>query len=80
MKKQNYEELQSKVGAARVEKLRHYWSNETEDEDTQEWREEITAADEQLLIEEWDNSYNAGIAKLCEEILELERANKAVRK
>ena len=80
MTKQNYEELKNKIGTARVDELRHYWGNETEDEDTQEWREEITAADEQLLIEEWDNSYNAGILKLCEEILEAERAFKAVAK
>ena len=48
MTKQNYEELKNKIGTARVDELRHYWGNETEDEDTQEWREEITAADEQL--------------------------------
>lgn len=45
MTKQNYEELKNKIGTARVDELRHYWGNETEDEDTQEWREEITAAD-----------------------------------
>ena len=80
MTKQDYEELKSKIGTARVDELHHYWNEETEDEDTQEWREKITAADEQILIEEWDNSYNMGILKLCEEILELERANKVVQK
>ena len=79
MNKKDYEELKTKIDTARVEELRYYWNQETEDEDTQEWREEITAADEQLLIEEWDNSYNAGILKLCEEILEAERAFKAVQ-
>lgn len=80
MTKQNNEELKTKIGAARVEELRHYWSQETEDEDTQEWREEVTDVTEQLLIEEWDNSYNAGFLKLYEEMLEAERAFKAVTK
>lgn len=79
MTKQNYEELKTKIGTARVEELRHYWNEETEDEDTQEWREEVTDVTEQLLIEEWDNSFNTGIAKLCREILEAERAFKAVQ-
>ncbi len=76
-------ELENKLGAARVEELRHYWGNETEDEDTQEWREEITDVTEQLLIEKWDNCYNTGILKLCkelEEIFEAERDLKAVSK
>ena len=64
MNKQDFEELENKIGAARVEELQYYWNNETADEDTQEWREEITAVDEQLLIEEWDNNYNTGILKL----------------
>lgn len=80
MTKQNNEELKTKIGVARVEELRHYWSQETEDEDTQEWREEVTNVTEQLLIEEWDNSYNAGFLKLYEEMLEAERAFKAVTK
>lgn len=80
MTKQNNEELKTKIGAARVEELRHYWNEETEDEDTQEWREEVTDVTEQLLIEEWDNSYNAGFLKLYEEMLEAERAFKAVTK
>lgn len=80
MTKQDYDELKSKIGTARVDELRHYWGEETNDEDTQEWREEITDVDELRLIEEWDNSYNTGIAKLCREILEAERAFKAVQK
>ncbi len=80
MNKQDFEELENKIGAARVEELQYYWNNETADEDTQEWREEITAVDEQLLIEEWDNNYNTGILKLCEEILEAEREFNEARK
>ena len=80
MNKQDFEELANKIGAARVEELQYYWNNETADEDTQEWREEITAVDEQLLIEEWDNNYNTGILKLCEEILEAEREFNEARK
>ena len=80
MNKQDFEELENKIGAARVEELQYYWNNETADEDTQEWREEITAVDEQLLIEEWDNNYNTGILKLCEDILEAEREFNEARK
>ncbi len=80
MNKKDYEELKTKIDTARVEELRHYWNQETEDEDTQEWREEVTDVTEQLLIEEWDNSYNAGILKLCEEILEAEREFNEARK
>ena len=80
MNKQDFEELENKIGAARVEELQYYWNNETADEDTQEWREEITAVDEQLLIEEWENNYNTGILKLCEEILEAEREFNEARK
>lgn len=31
MNKQDFEELENKIGAARVEELQYYWNNETAD-------------------------------------------------
>ena len=35
MNKKDYEELKTKIDTARVEELRYYWNQETDDEDTQ---------------------------------------------
>ena len=80
MNKMDYEELKTKIDTARVEELRYYWNQETEDEDTQEWREEVTDVTEQLLIKAWDDNYNAGLFKLCESILEAEKKFNEARK
>lgn len=69
-------ELENKIGSERVDELRHYWHTETDEEYMQDWRNELTS-DEEKIVAAWDNQYNIGIAKICQQILELERGNVA---
>lgn len=61
--------------AARVnreaELQRLFWA-ETKDPETQEWREDLTA-EEAELVAAWDDQAEIGIAILCREILKTER-------
>lgn len=62
--------------AARVnreaELQRLFWA-ETNDLETQEWREDLTA-EEAELVAAWDDQAEIGIALLCREILKTERS------
>lgn len=40
----------------RKEHLLDNWMNETNEEETQEWRNELTP-EEEKLVEEWDNKF-----------------------
>lgn len=55
------------------EKRREYlfwaWGEESEDPETQEWRDELTEAEE-MLVSSWDRAARIEIRKLCERILE----------
>lgn len=46
------------------------WQEESEDPETQEWREELTE-EEAKLVASWDRTARIEIRKLCERILEL---------
>ncbi len=65
-------ELENKISSARVDELRHYWGEETNDEDTQDWRNELTS-DEEKIVATWDNQCDTAILKICQQILELAR-------
>ena len=54
----------------RYEELESYWNDETNDEDTQEWRYELTQEEEEL-VDEWDYNFNAGMCSVLKKILEL---------
>ena len=46
------------------------WGEESEDPETQAWREELTE-EEAELVDSWDRCARIEIRKLCERILEL---------
>lgn len=52
----------------REEELQRLFWAETDDPETQEWREELTA-EEAELVEAWDDQMEIGMARLCREIL-----------
>ena len=45
------------------EELMSAWENETNDPETQEWRDDLTA-DERKLVEQWDDNYEQGLAQM----------------
>lgn len=50
-----------------MESLMALWDSETEDPETQEWRDSLTS-EEARLVESWDRSWNSGVLKLSEDI------------
>lgn len=48
----------------RREYLLWAWSEETNDPETEEWREELTPEEEEL-VKGWDKGYESGLAQLC---------------
>ena len=57
----------STIDKERREYLEDMFSSETNDEDTQEWRDDLTP-EESALIDEWDKAYFNGVCKLIEGI------------
>lgn len=55
----------------RLEYLQWVWGEESEDPETQDWREDLTI-EEQRLVATWDRSFNLGVRSLCQQILEHE--------
>ena len=52
---------------ARYEQLYWLWENETNDEETQEWRNELTA-EEQALVDQWDYGFNDGLRRMFQDL------------
>jgi len=48
-----------------------FWS-ESNDEDTQEWREDLTE-EETKVVDKWDRKYAQGTVSLCQQILDIEK-------
>jgi len=44
------------------------WENETNDEETQEWRDELNS-EEQELVDKWDNGFESGLARMAQDII-----------
>ena len=63
------------ISEEREEYLHWCWSEETENIETEEWREELTA-EEQALVDGWDRQYAAGFEKLVKALHEAERKNR----
>lgn len=61
-----------------IESLRNLWETETADEETQEWRDNLTP-EEARLVESWDRSWDSGALRLCEDIIELDQRLAAQR-
>ena len=51
----------------RLEELEYYFWKETNDETTQEWRNNLNQ-EEEKLIGEWEKEYYGAYAKLCSEL------------
>lgn len=55
------------ITSAQYEHLLWCWESETNDIDTQTWRDELTP-EEQELIDQWDNGYYNGLAKMYQAV------------
>lgn len=56
----------------RYQDLIWLWENETSSEETQEWREELTP-EEEALVENWDNGFLNGLARMYYDIHKSDR-------
>ena len=56
----------------RIELLRENWDSETNDEETQEWRDGLSSEEAQL-VDEWDRVYENNLAAMASDILKAER-------
>ena len=56
----------------RREELLHLWWEETNEDWTQEWRDELTP-EEQALIDSWDSSFINGVAQMIQDSREGQR-------
>jgi len=56
------------ISKERVEELHHYFWQESNDQDTQLWREGLNEKEKGLVFK-WDKKVNRGMLTLCEEIL-----------
>lgn len=46
----------------RLEEIESYWNDETNDEETQKWRDELTE-EEEKFVNDLDKGYNKGIER-----------------
>ena len=56
----------------RKEELLSLWWKETNEDETQEWRDELTA-DEQAMVENWDYGFTDGITQMIQDSREGQR-------
>lgn len=56
------------ITAERSEELHRLWNYETDEEDTQQWRDELTD-EEQELVAEWDLNYARAVSNLYRQML-----------
>ena len=52
----------------RYQYLMWLWENETNDEETQEWRDKLDA-DEQALVEQWDYGFYDGLCRMYQDLV-----------
>ncbi len=51
----------------RYEDLMWLWEHETNDEETQEWRDELDS-EEQELVDRWDNGFSFGLSRMFHDL------------
>lgn len=56
------------ISKERLEEMEYYFWGETNDEDTQEWRDDLNN-EEEKMVSEWDERVKKGISNLCGEII-----------
>lgn len=59
------------ISKERYDLLTWLWGEESDDPETQEWREELTP-EEARLVSGWDKAFNLGVKSLCQQILQHE--------
>jgi hypothetical protein len=57
------------ISQERIEELESYFWDETNDEDTQEWRNDLDE-EEEKLVDKWEKQYWGGYIRLCTELAE----------
>ena len=60
----------------RRQELYDSWSAETNEPETEEWRDDLTP-EEAALVDQWDAAFLAGYYKLCCAILDAEQRRNA---
>jgi len=60
------------ISQERIGELESCFWDETNDEETQSWRDDLEV-EEQELVDKWDGQYASSICKMCKEILALEK-------
>lgn len=56
----------------RLAELADFWNAETNDIETQEWRDDLTP-EESKIIDGWDRHYASGLHKILQNIIALQR-------
>ncbi len=60
------------ISEARMKELADDWNEETNDPETEEWRDDLTPQ-EAKIIDDWDGGYAAGLHTICQDIMALYR-------
>ena len=60
------------ISEARMKELADNWNAETNDPDTEEWRDDLTPQEAEIIAD-WDEGYAVEMHKLCQEIMALQR-------
>lgn len=59
----------------RLELLYSYWCSETNDPESEEWRDDLTA-EEYDVVDDWDRHFDTGMLSLYSRIVELNTRRK----
>lgn len=59
--------LEKRIDEERLQELQSDYDNETSDEETQEWREDLTN-EEKMLVGIWDRRFAEGVSSILETI------------
>ncbi len=65
------------ISTEREQHLRDSFFAETNDPETQEWREDLTA-EETAMVETWDEKFDTGISKMASDSLRIQKRNKLI--
>lgn len=72
-REQKTKALEAKICEERLQDLRDYWNGETNDEETQEWRENLDFW-EARIVALWDDGYSDRLERLGQELNEISNA------
>lgn len=58
------------ISEARIKELTDNWNAETNDPETEEWRDDLTPQEAEIIAD-WDNGYAVGVHKISQDIMAL---------